>query len=149
MKDNVRDAGMDQSLPRGDDLFLYQNRDRNAGRAGVLGEIERTLLEGLHVAVERAPALNECRNVQSAQEDALRVGNGCPRAFGAARAANGNEFGQLERVATMGSFNSERLRNTTVRPGRCDISAGASRLETWLAMKMQARPAGIFSWPWI
>ena len=34
-----------------------------------------------------------------------------------------------------------------VRPGISEISAGGSRLETWLDMKMHARSLGTFSSP--
>jgi hypothetical protein len=40
-----------------------------------------------------------------------------------------------------------RLAKAEVYPGRCEIRAGGSRFDTWLAMKMQARPAGTFSRP--
>ena len=47
----------------------------------------------------------------------------------------------------MGSLKTERLEKPEVRPGIREISAGGSRFDTWLAMKMHARPAGTFLTP--
>ena len=109
VEDDVRDAGMDAQAAFAQHGFRSVNGNRNAGRAGGLGEKERAFLEGQHAAVGRARAFNKCGDVRALGEHALRFGDAALRVGAAAGAVDSDELALAEAGAEDGQIHERAL----------------------------------------
>src|SRR5580692_2715751 len=90
---------MDAQAAVGNDLFRSVDRDGDARRAGLLGQIEWAVLEGQKTAIGRTPSLNKRGDVDASGEDTAGLSDTLLRGFNAATAIDGDELSELHAVA--------------------------------------------------
>src|SRR5579863_1400714 len=104
MKNDMRRSRPDARASARKNLFGSVNRDGNTKGARILRKVKGALLKGQQTAVIGARAFDKGCDVQPLRENALRLGNGIPRALHFAAAIHRDKFAESERVAEDGQL---------------------------------------------